>query len=60
MVKDFPIVSIKGIVDKNGKYQSVKDAKNDELKINEYQQVVYNNMIDVKNTLTDLFTIEKK
>ncbi len=60
LVKDFPIVSIKGIVDKNGNYQSVRNAKNNEPKINEYQQVVYNNMIDVKNTLTDLFTIEKK
>ena len=60
LVKDFPIISIKGVVDKNGKYQSVRDAKNNESKINEYQQVVYNNMIDVKNTLTDLFTIEQK
>ncbi|MBR0383292.1 MAG: sulfatase-like hydrolase/transferase [Eubacteriaceae bacterium] len=60
LVKDYPIVSVKGIVDKNGKYQIVRDAKKEDRQIADYQQVVYNNMIDAKNRVTDLFTIETR
>ena len=60
LVKDYPIVSVKGIVDKNGKYQNVRDAKKEDRQIADYQQVVYNNMIDAKNRVTDLFTIETR
>ena len=58
LVKDYPIVSVKGIVDKDGNYQNVRDAKKEDRQIADYQQVVYNNMIDAKNRVTDLFTIE--
>lgn len=57
MQKQYPIIDIKGIRDKDGNYTTLEQALNSNKTLQDYQMVLYNNMFDTKRRNADLYNL---